>query len=65
MKDDETEAGKITYDIMFVMFLALAVMGTCNIYFAIKTSRFKNKAILAFYVSSMAVIVFRIVLFTD
>jgi hypothetical protein len=65
IKDDDSRDGKIAYDTLFVMFLVLAVMGTCNIYFAIKTCKFKNKSILTFYISSMAVIVLRIVLFTD
>jgi len=43
----------------------LFVMGICNIYFATKTLKFKNNVLLAFYVSSMAVIVLRILLFTD
>jgi len=65
MKDDDTPAGKKTYDTLFALFLILAVMAICNIYFAIKTLKFKNNAILAFYVSSMTVIVLRILLFTD
>ena len=65
IKDDDSRDGKIAYDTLFIMFLVLAVIGTCNIYFAIKTCKFKNKSILTFYISSMAVIVLRIVLFTD
>jgi len=65
IKDDDSRDGRVVYDILFVIFFVLAVMGTCNIYFALKTLKFKNKSILIFYISSMAVIVLRILLFTD
>jgi len=64
-KDDDTPATKIAYDVLFALFLVLAVIGIYNTYLAFKTNKFKNKAILIFYMSSILVIILRVVLFTD
>jgi len=64
-KDDKTKASKVAYDILFALFLILALMGICNTYLALKTNKFNNRAILIFYASSILVIMLRVVLFTD
>ncbi len=64
-KDDDTLASRVAYDVLFVLFFILALIGSCNTYFALKIQKFKNRSILIFYISSMSVIMLRILLFTD
>ena len=64
-KDDDTLASIVAYDVLFVLFFILALIGSCNTYFALKIQKFKNRSILIFYISSMSVIMLRILLFTD
>lgn len=47
------------------MFVLLLILGIINIYYAIKLKKFRNRAILTFYISSILVVVLRICLFFD
>ena len=63
-KDDSTEQAKIAYYCLLVCFIALASIGAVNVYLAKKIRKF-SKAVVAFYLTSELVIVFRIILFSD
>ena len=47
------------------MFILLLVLGTINIYYAYKIKKLKNKALLAFYLTSITVVFLRCILLTD
>ena len=64
-KDNVTRAGKIAYDFLFVIFVILLAMGVTSLYLVVKGGKFEYKAIAFFYISSLSVVLLRIVLFTD
>ena len=64
-KDDDSEAGAICYDVLFLLFVILGALGFYNTWLACKIKKFSNKSILGFYLSAQAVILLRCFLFTD
>ena len=51
--------------VLFGLFVLVGLLGLFNVYKAYKCSKLSSKSILLFYVSSLLVILLRIVLFTD
>ena len=64
MKDDNTIQAEHAYDILFVMFLALLALGCVNIWMLQTMKKFR-RPIVAFYASSLCVVLFRVILFMD
>lgn len=65
-KDDDTVSGGHVYTVLFVLFIGLGCLGLLNFYSAHKQDRlWQNKSVLLFYLSSLFVILFRLILFTD
>jgi len=63
-RDDCYQQTVITYYILLIFFIFLALMGFVNIYLAQKIRKF-SKPIVTFYLISEIVIAFRIILFAD
>ena len=64
VKDDKTVQAEHAYDILFIMFLALLALGCINIWMLYTMKKFR-RPIVAFYASSLCVVLFRVVLFMD
>ena len=64
-KDDETKFGEIIYWILLVLFTGLDCLGIYNVISAYKIGRLKSRSILVFYLSSIMVVTFRVLLFSD
>lgn len=64
VKDDKTIQAEHAYDILFIMFLALLALGCINIWMLYTMKKFR-RPIVAFYASSLCVVLFRVVLFMD
>lgn len=57
--------GKIVYYILFLCFIGIGVLGILNAIRAYNVGKFRCKSLLIFYLSSLTVILLRIILFTD
>lgn len=64
-KDDESKFGSITYLVFLVLFLLLGALGIYNVVVGYRVGRLISKSIRIFYVASITLIAFRVVLFTD
>ena len=64
IKDDKTIAAQHAYDVLFVMFLSLLALGCLNVWLLHTMQKFR-RPIVAFYASSVIVILLRVILFMD
>jgi hypothetical protein len=64
-KDDDNKFGSVTYLVFLVLFLLLGALGIYNVVVGHRVGRLISKSIRIFYVASITLIAFRVVLFTD
>ena len=63
-KDDSSRESKHVYDVLWVLFVFLFILGLTNVWLLNKQAKFR-KPIFAFYASSLCVVFFRCFLFMD
>ena len=64
MKDDNSSQAVAVYWVLFVCFFLLFVFGVLLVILMVRSNRF-NKQMCAFYMSSLMVIMLRLLLFSD